>query len=50
MRFEWPVNDVATLRTKLEKAEREVREHVQHAFAASSETCVGATGGARCEQ
>jgi hypothetical protein len=34
MQFEWAVNDIASLRTKLEKAEREVREHAQHAFAA----------------
>ncbi|HEY8806391.1 MAG TPA: hypothetical protein VIN70_02245 [Candidatus Limnocylindria bacterium] len=34
MQFEWAVNDIATLRTKLEKAEREAREHAQHAFAA----------------
>ena len=32
--FEWAVNDIASLRTKLEKAEREVREHAQHAFVA----------------
>lgn len=32
--FEWAVNDIALLRTKLETAEREVREHAQHAFAA----------------
>ena len=34
MQFEWAVNDIATLRAKLEKAEREAREHTQHAFAA----------------
>lgn len=34
MQFEWAVNDIANLRAKLEKAEREVREHAQHAFAA----------------
>jgi hypothetical protein len=34
MQFEWAVNDIAMLRVKLEKAEREVREHAQHAFAA----------------
>jgi hypothetical protein len=34
MQFEWAVNDIASLRSKLEKAEREVREHAQHAFAA----------------
>ncbi|HEV2248911.1 MAG TPA: hypothetical protein VGT60_00190 [Candidatus Limnocylindria bacterium] len=34
VQFEWAVNDIATLRTKLERAEREVREHAQHAFAA----------------
>ena len=32
--FEWAVNDIANLRVKLESAEREVREHAQHAFAA----------------
>ena len=34
MQFEWAVNDIANLRAKLEKSEREVREHAQHAFAA----------------
>ncbi len=34
MQFEWAVNDIATLRAKLERAEREAREHAQHAFAA----------------
>lgn len=34
MQFEWAVNDIATLRAKLETAEREAREHAQHAFAA----------------
>ena len=34
MQFEWAVNDIANLRAKLEKAEREAREHSQHAFAA----------------
>ena len=32
--FEWAVNDVATLRLKLVQAERDVREHTQHAFVA----------------
>jgi len=32
--FEWAMNDIARLRGKLEKAEREAREHEQHAFAA----------------
>lgn len=32
--FEWAVTDVATLRTKLVKAEQEAREHAQHAFVA----------------
>jgi len=32
--FEWAMNDIATLRAKLENAEREAREHGQHAFAA----------------
>ena len=35
--FEWAVNDVATLRTKLVKAEQDVREHAQHAFVAERE-------------
>ncbi len=35
--FEWAVNDVATLRAKLMKAEQEVREHAQHAFTAERE-------------
>lgn len=35
--FEWAVNDVATLRAKLVKAEQEVREHAQHAFMAERE-------------
>lgn len=35
--FEWAVNDVATLRAKLLKAEEEVREHAQHAFTAERE-------------
>ena len=34
VQFEWAMNDIATLRGKLEKAEREAREHEQHAFAA----------------
>jgi hypothetical protein len=34
VQFEWAMNDIATLRAKLEKAEREAREHAQHAFAA----------------
>lgn len=32
VQFEWAVNDIAMLRSKLEKAEREAREHAQHAF------------------
>lgn len=35
--FEWAVNDVATLRAKLQRAEIEVREHTQHAFGAERE-------------
>ena len=35
--FEWAVNDVASLRAKLVKAETEVREHAQHAFIAERE-------------
>ena len=37
MQFEWAVNDIASLRAKVEKAEREVREHAQHAFTAERE-------------
>jgi len=34
VQFEWAVNDIATLRAKVEKAEGEAREHAQHAFTA----------------
>jgi hypothetical protein len=34
VQFEWAVNDIAVLRSKLEVAEREGREHSQHAYAA----------------
>jgi len=34
MQFEWAVHDITTLREKLDRAEREAREHAQHAFAA----------------
>jgi hypothetical protein len=34
MQFEWAMNDIALLRGKLEVAERETREHAQHAFVA----------------
>ena len=34
VQFEWAMNDIATLRTKIDRAEREAREHAQHAFVA----------------
>lgn len=34
VQFEWAVNDIANLRTKLERSETEAREHAQHAYAA----------------
>ena len=34
MQFQWAVNDVASLRSKLLAAEAEAREHAQHAFLA----------------
>ena len=34
VQFEWAVNDIATLRKKLDAAENEAREHAQHAFVA----------------
>jgi hypothetical protein len=34
VQFEWAVHDITVLRTKLDEAEAEVREHAQHAFAA----------------
>jgi hypothetical protein len=37
VQFEWAVTDIANLRAKLEKAEREVREHGQHSFVAERE-------------
>jgi hypothetical protein len=34
VQFEWAVNDIAKLRAQVVKAEREAREHSQHAFVA----------------
>ena len=34
VQFEWAVNDIAALKAKLDRAEREAREHAQHAFVA----------------